>query len=77
LIRSRRAPIDLVVLETQGPIFRHRVLSEGRCIYEADRDRRVDFESTTYVEYLDFRPTWDIAARHAIDGMRSWLESRR
>jgi uncharacterized protein len=70
-------PIDLVVLEPQGPIFFHRVLSEGRLVYDADPERRIDFESSTYVRYFDFRPTYELAARHALDGFRQWLEERR
>ena len=69
--------VDLVVLESQGVMFRHRVLREGRLLYDADPDRRVDFESDTYSRYLDFRPTWELAARHALRGYRDWLESRR
>ncbi len=70
-------PIDLVVLEPQGPIFCHRVLSEGRLVYDADPERRIDFESSTYVRYFDFRPTYELAARHALDGFRQWFEERR
>jgi len=70
-------PIDLVVLEPQGPIFCHRVLSEGRLVYDADPDRRVDFESDTYVRYFDFLPTYELAAKHALEGFRQRLEQRR
>lgn len=69
--------IDLVVLEPQGPIFCHRVLSEGRLVYDADFERRVDFESDTYVRYFDFRPTYEIAAQHALEGFKQRLEDRR
>lgn len=69
--------IDLVVLEPQGPIFCHRVLSEGRLVYDADPERRIDFESDTYVRYFDFRPTYELAARHALEGFQQWLEGRR
>jgi uncharacterized protein len=72
-----RRPVDLVVLESQGPIFRHRVLRDGHRFYEADRDRRIDFESHTSSEYLDYRPTYDIAAGVALEGMQHWLESRK
>lgn len=68
--------VDVVLLEPQGPIFCHRVLTEGRRIFTGDRERCVDFESTTYVRYFDFRPTYEIAARERIRGMRRWLRKR-
>lgn len=70
-------PIDLVVLESQGPIFRHRVLVEGRLVYDADPERRIDFESESSVRYFDWRPTHEFADRHAVQGMRDWLEKRK
>ena len=68
--------IDLILIESQGPAFQHRVLSEGRLIYEQDRERRVDFESDAYVRYFDFRPTQQIAERHALDGFEHRLSSK-
>ena len=68
-------PVDIVVIEEQGPIFGHRVLLEGRRIYQADEARRVDFESETVLRAIDFRPTYEIAVRNAVDGMRHWLEA--
>ncbi len=71
--------IDLVVLDlaTQGPVFCHRVLAEGILLHEGDRAARVDFESRTYSQYLDYRPTWDIAARRSVGGLRRWLRDHR
>lgn len=66
-------PLDLVVLESQGCLFRHQVLLEGRRLYEGDRDRRVDFESETYVRAFDFRPTYEIATRGRISAIRRHL----
>lgn len=71
LIDQPRA--DLVVLEPQGPIFCHRVLLEGRLIHEGDRERRIDFESETFVRAFDFRPTWDLATRGKAQSIRRWL----
>lgn len=68
---------DVVVLESQGPVFQHRVLREGRRVYESDRERRIDFESDAHVRYFDWRPTHEIASRNHRAGMRRWLESRR
>jgi uncharacterized protein len=60
--------IDLVLLEAQGPVFQHRVLSEGRLVLDADRSRRIDFESDAYVRYFDFLPTYELAQKNALAG---------
>jgi predicted nucleotidyltransferase len=69
--------IDLVLLEPQGPVFRHRVLSEGRLVYEADRARRLVFEAETYVRYFDWAPTHQLASRAAIEARRAWARGTR
>lgn len=68
--------VDLVVLESQGPIFCQRVVSEGVLVYERDPERRVDFESETIVRALDFRPTYELAARGQVKSFRRWLRER-
>lgn len=65
---SRR--VDLIVLGPQGPVLRHRVLREGHLVYDADPEARVDFEGRTIAEYLDWKPTHDIAMRSALRGLR-------
>lgn len=67
-------PLDLVVLENQGPLFRHQVLLEGGLVYEGDRGRRIDFESETYTRAFDFRPTYELAPRGRISAIRRRLE---
>jgi hypothetical protein len=69
--------VDVIALESQGPIFQHRVLAEGRLVYERDRERRIDFEPDAHVRYFDWKPTYEIARRHHRAGFRRWLESRR
>ena len=73
---TRRRTVDVILLEPQGPIFCHRVLAEGRLIYEADRDRRIDFESGVLVRAFDFRPTWELATRGKVEALRKWLKTR-
>lgn len=65
--------VDVVVLGEQGAVFRHRVLSEGRLVYDADPELRIDFEGRTIVEYLDWKPTHDIAMRNVLAGLRRRL----
>jgi hypothetical protein len=61
--------VDIVLLESQGPIFCHKVLEEGKLIYEADAERRVDFVSETCVRYFDFLPTYELASSAALDAV--------
>jgi uncharacterized protein len=62
--------VDIVVLGAQGPVFRHRVLREGKLVLDRDPPARHAFEARTIVEYLDWRPTHDIAMAAALDGLR-------
>lgn len=66
--------VDLVVLGPQGSVFRHRVLSTGTLVYDADPESRFDFEDRTIREYLDWKPTHDIAMRGVLAGLRDRLE---
>ncbi len=70
-------PVDLVVLNAQGPVFCHEVILGGRVIYESDRERRIDFESDTFIHAFDFRPTLEIATRGYLPAFRRWLRSYR
>jgi uncharacterized protein len=68
--------IDVVLIEPQGPVFQYAVLSEGRLVYEADRQRRIDFESEAVVHYFDFRPIYDSARHLAIRALGHWFGAR-
>lgn len=65
--------VDLVVLGAQGSVFRHRVLREAVLVYDADPARRIDFEARTIIEYLDWKPTHDIAMASVFEGLRDRL----
>jgi predicted nucleotidyltransferase len=69
--------LDLVALESQGCVFAHRALTDGKRIVVNDEERRVAFEADVIVRYLDWKPTWDIAAREQPAGMRRWLAKYR
>ena len=66
---SRR--VDIIVLGPQGSVFRHRVLCEGRLVLDRDPARRSDFEARTISEYLDWKPTHDIAMASTMIGLRA------
>jgi len=62
--------VDVVVLGPQGPVFRHRVLREGRLVGDTDPEARRDFETRTIIDYLDWKPTHDIAMAATLPGLR-------
>ncbi len=70
-------PIEVVALEEQGPVFVHRALVDGKRIVVNDEERRVEFEGNAHVRYLDWKPTWDLAANEQQAGMRRWLAKQR
>jgi len=69
--------IDIVLLEHQGPVFAHEALIDGILIVEHDRERRIDFEATTVMRGIDFRPTWELATTGQADGLRQRLRDMR
>lgn len=71
-------PVDVVLLEHQGPVFAHEALIDGRLILESDRERRVAFQASAVMRGIDFRPTWEIAQQGQLAALRRRLrESSR
>lgn len=69
--------LELVDLAAQGPVFVHRALVDGMRIVVNDDDRRATFEAEAHIRYLDWKPTWDLAANEQQAGMRRWLARQR
>jgi predicted nucleotidyltransferase len=67
-------PVDVVLLEHQGPVFAHQALVDGRLICEPDRERRIAFEASTVMRGIDFRPTWEIAQKGQLEALRRRLK---
>jgi predicted nucleotidyltransferase len=64
--------IDLVVLGLHDPIIAHRVLSDGVLVYDADRDRRIDFTSDVLARYLDWAPRYEATAARSLEANLAW-----
>lgn len=62
--------VDVVVLGRQGPVFRHRVISEGVLVLDRAPALRHAFEARTIIDYLDWKPTHDIAMASTMAGLR-------
>lgn len=52
---SQRDDVDLVVLNTAGPIIADRVIRHGRLVYAASESERIAFEEAVVKKALDFR----------------------
>jgi hypothetical protein len=61
--------VDVIDFRAQGPVLRHRVLSEGVLVLDAAPRERIDAEGRAHVEYLDWKPTHDIAMRVGLEGL--------
>ena len=65
--------VDLVVLGEQGPVFRHSVIRDGVLVLDRDPQVRKAFEAATIAEYLDWKPTHDLAMEVSLEGIRRRL----
>ncbi|HWB79395.1 MAG TPA: nucleotidyltransferase domain-containing protein [Nannocystaceae bacterium] len=73
LALERHSPsgrVDVVILGRQGPVFRHRVIKEGVLVLDRDPALRRAFEARTIIDYLDWKPTHDIAMASTMAGLR-------
>jgi uncharacterized protein len=55
--------VDLLVLDEAPPSIAYRVFREGRVIVENDHRALVECQARAILEYLDFRPLEELAAR--------------
>ncbi len=62
--------VDILILGPQGAVLRHRILAEGVLVHDADPSARHAFEERTTRDYLDWKPTHDIAMRSTFAGLR-------
>ncbi len=56
-------PVDLLLLDEAPPAVAYRVFRDGRLIVEHDHRALVERKTRAILEYLDFRPFEDLAAR--------------
>jgi uncharacterized protein len=56
LTRAAGRTVDLVVLNSAPVDLVHRVLRDGRLVYETDRSRRIAFEVRSRALYFDLLP---------------------
>ncbi len=59
--------VNVVILNDAELSLAHRVVSEGRVIFERDVERRVEFEVNVIKFYLDFKPLLNQVYRSLIE----------
>lgn len=47
--------VDVRVLNGRNVVFLHQVLKKGELLFSRDEQKRVEFETTLYDRYLDFK----------------------
>jgi predicted nucleotidyltransferase len=55
--------VDLVILGEAGPALAHRVFRDGRPLFVRDARQLVEHKTRAILDYLDFRPLEQLAAR--------------
>ena len=63
LERATGRPIDLLLLDEAPPAVAYRVFRDGRVIVEKDHRALVACKTRAILQYLDFRPLEELAAR--------------
>ena len=63
------APVELIVLNHQRLLFQYTVISEGKIVYEAVPEVRVDFEVRVLKEVAELEDSLRFAERYRISGL--------
>lgn len=53
---SFKRETDVVILNSSSVELAYEAVTSGRCVYEAEQDRRLEYEATIRSMYYDFRP---------------------
>ena len=63
------APVELIILNHQRLLFQYTVISEGKIVYEAAPEVRVDFEVRVFKEVAELENSLRFAERYRIEGL--------
>ena len=67
--------IDILILNSSGPIVRHQVYKKGKLIFCRDKRQTMRYKDLSIAEYLDFLPfrlrAEEIVVRRILNGGRS------
>jgi predicted nucleotidyltransferase len=60
---------DVIILNGSSVEMAYEVVTSGLCLYESDRDRRLEYEATIRGLYFDFRPFLEELRKRCLDGL--------
>jgi len=63
------AEIDVTVLNGASTEMAYEVVTTGICLYDADSDRRFEYEAKVRGMYFDFKPFLDSLRKHYVNGL--------
>ena len=66
----QRFNVDVVVLNEATPLLAHRVLSQGKLVFERSASARVRFQVQTASRYLDLIPMFETLIRYLKKSVR-------
>ena len=65
-----RSDVEVVMLNEASPLLAHRVLSQGRLVFERSASARVRFQVRTASRYLDLIPMFETHIRYLKKSVR-------
>ena len=66
----RRSDVEVVILNEAPPLLAHRVLSQGRLVFERSAPARVRFQVKTGARYFDLIPMFETHIRYLKKNVR-------
>jgi hypothetical protein len=66
----QRSNVDIVILNEATPLLAHRVLSQGKLVFERSASARVRFQVRTASRYLDLVPMFETHIRYLKKSVR-------
>ena len=65
-----RSDVDVVILNEAPPLLAHRVLSQGKLIFERSASARIQFQVKTASRYFDLIPMFETHIRYLKKSVR-------
>jgi uncharacterized protein len=63
--------VDVVILNDAPPLFGRRIVTEGRCVFETDKERHQEFVRNVQLRAADFEPFFRRMQRLKLEALAS------